>query len=731
MKNLIFIAVALLFLPLQAFAQTEISGVVKDGNTLLELNGVNVFIQGSNLGTVSDVGGHFRLRIPDRYRNDKIVFQHISYRSVTISVDSLQTISPVFLEPRIIQLPGLQVVGRGETYEVKIRQDIPMQVSLVDANLNNIRGYVDAGDVLKTEQSIQVYEDLSGKKTISLRGGNPDDVIVLYNGIRINNPYDNVFDFSAIDLESLERFEIIRGSNTAMYGPDAFSGVINIVPRFESNHFLRAHYRVGTYDDNTVGLHLYQGLKNFSASLSYKDNRTERLFDEAADANSSLKNNAQHFSGNLVWYAGKERQNRFSLMVLQSEQEYDNNRDDENFADKNRIAAVSYRGRRGWSKDLDLDYSMHKLDESQKYVFFQQEYDRQLNNKSHRFQVNKHLQYGNLNFLAGYQFEKSDLTLSDDRNTFTSVFMQDVVLNRKHHGVMAIAKLSGNTGSNLVQNFHIDFSTRYDNINDQAEHALNDLQNDYESTVTKFAVELQGLRPDMAFRAFLNSGSNFKVPTLSQQISNPLHDGDRAKQGLEPEKISSFEIGMDVQREIYGYNSISGWAVWASYFKNYYENKFRSYTSPGSPFIFYDNVETAELGGVEAKASAFFFGKKITAEVGLSRFSIPEKVAFPFKSELKRVLNLTVEHAGYSLMFHHFYESEQSGWIRDYSGQLTEVSLDSYANLDVHLTKSFDVWKMRWYINFSGRNLIKQKDTVLQGLAIRDRRFYVSLGGDI
>ena len=114
------------------------------------------------------------------------------------------------MQPRVIQLQGIEVIGQNERQKIEISKDIPQTVALLDAKNFEIRGYVDAGDYLKTEHSVQVEEEISGKKTLSIRGGNADEVIVLYNGVKMNSSFDNLFDFSLIDLENLERFELIK-----------------------------------------------------------------------------------------------------------------------------------------------------------------------------------------------------------------------------------------------------------------------------------------------------------------------------------------------------------------------------------------------------------------------------------------------------------------------------------------------------------------------------------------
>jgi outer membrane cobalamin receptor len=55
---------------------------------------------------------------------------------------------------------------------------------------------------------------------------------VLIDGIKVNDPTNtrgSSFDFSTLNIDHIERIEIVRGSLSAVYGSDAISGVINIV----------------------------------------------------------------------------------------------------------------------------------------------------------------------------------------------------------------------------------------------------------------------------------------------------------------------------------------------------------------------------------------------------------------------------------------------------------------------------------------------------------------------
>ncbi len=164
-----------------------------------------------------------------------VTFQHIGYDTLSLTLEKVLSTKTIEMQERVILIPMVEVESMEEQFEIE--KDLPQTISILDAQTYDLHGYIDAGDLLRTDHSIQVDEELSGKKSVSIRGGNSDEVIVLYNGIKMNNTLDNVFDISLIDLTDLERLEVIKGSNTALYGPEAFTGVINVIPRSQQDYY--------------------------------------------------------------------------------------------------------------------------------------------------------------------------------------------------------------------------------------------------------------------------------------------------------------------------------------------------------------------------------------------------------------------------------------------------------------------------------------------------------------
>jgi vitamin B12 transporter len=90
-------------------------------------------------------------------------------------------------------------------------------------------------DVLRRAPGLSVTENggPGGVTTVRLRGAESRHTLVLIDGIRVNDPSQPAgeFDFAAIVPTDLERIEVLRGPQSAIYGSDAIGGVINIITR--------------------------------------------------------------------------------------------------------------------------------------------------------------------------------------------------------------------------------------------------------------------------------------------------------------------------------------------------------------------------------------------------------------------------------------------------------------------------------------------------------------------
>jgi iron complex outermembrane receptor protein len=87
-------------------------------------------------------------------------------------------------------------------------------------------------DVLATAMGVDVYGRSAAQADVSIRGSSAEQVVVLVDGVRMTDVQSAHYTLDlAVPLASVERIEILRGAGSALYGPDAVGGVINIVTR--------------------------------------------------------------------------------------------------------------------------------------------------------------------------------------------------------------------------------------------------------------------------------------------------------------------------------------------------------------------------------------------------------------------------------------------------------------------------------------------------------------------
>jgi outer membrane receptor for ferrienterochelin and colicins len=117
-------------------------------------------------------------------------------------------------------------------------REVPSFVTVVTAAEIRAHGYRSLADVLRTLPSFYVSNDRNytylGVRGFERAGDYNSRVLLLLNGLRAN---DNVYDAAALgeeftlDLDLVERIEVIRGPGATIYGSNAFFAVINVVTR--------------------------------------------------------------------------------------------------------------------------------------------------------------------------------------------------------------------------------------------------------------------------------------------------------------------------------------------------------------------------------------------------------------------------------------------------------------------------------------------------------------------
>ena len=151
-------------------------------------------------------------------------------------------------------------------------RESPAIASVITATDIAAIGATELNEVLETVPGLHVGVAASGYRPIfSIRGihtqTNPQ-VLVLINGIPIKNIFDGQLGASwgRMPVTGIARIEVIRGPGSALYGADAFSGVINIITKSADDvHGLEVGARGGSFDRNDQYLQGGGNLGEFDA----------------------------------------------------------------------------------------------------------------------------------------------------------------------------------------------------------------------------------------------------------------------------------------------------------------------------------------------------------------------------------------------------------------------------------------------------------------------------------
>lgn len=134
----------------------------------------------------------------------------------------------------------------------------PAVVTVVSHEQIAHQGYQTLAELLSDQPGFFIATN--GRGSVPYLRGLRDSVLFLYDGVPLTT--DVTKSFAPLDheisLKTIERVEIVRGPGSVLWGPDAFAGVVNIVPRHGRNHS-DSEVALQAGNDNHLGATLAQG----------------------------------------------------------------------------------------------------------------------------------------------------------------------------------------------------------------------------------------------------------------------------------------------------------------------------------------------------------------------------------------------------------------------------------------------------------------------------------------
>lgn len=174
-------------------------------------------------------------------------------------------------------------------------REAPSAVTVITADQIRKFGYRTLADALRSVRGFTVSYDRNysyvGVRGFTRPGGYNDQVLLLINGSRVN---DNVYETALLgtefplDVDLIERIEIVRGPSSSLYGASAFLAVINVITKSaQSAAGLELSGTVGGYGSYsgraTIG-GIFHGVESLFSATIYDSAGPSRLFFPAFDS---------------------------------------------------------------------------------------------------------------------------------------------------------------------------------------------------------------------------------------------------------------------------------------------------------------------------------------------------------------------------------------------------------------------------------------------------------------
>ncbi len=284
----------------------KISGFITNKETGHPIPDANIVISNTSWGTASQDGGYYFIdHIPTGIY--QITIQVVGYRNETRKeVTICQNTTLNFkLIPEVIQFdPILVTATRSDHLQsmVTVSSDVLTPQRIAQETGNTV------GEITESLAGVYTknYDGFAGPQTPSIRGANPDQVLVLLDDQRLNTAQGGGVDLNMFPIEAIERVEVLRGGHSALLGTDAIGGVIHIVSR-ESVPLKGFTYGTrttfgsfGTRMVNFYGGHRFGPLSYF---LTVNQSRSDGNFNyKALETGEEKRRENNDYKGNNIFF---------------------------------------------------------------------------------------------------------------------------------------------------------------------------------------------------------------------------------------------------------------------------------------------------------------------------------------------------------------------------------------------------------------------------------------------
>ena len=153
-------------------------------------------------------------------------------------------------------------------------------ITIITAEQLNAHAGQTVAQVLSEQAGLYLPGALSNAGTVPsiyMRGASSGRTLILVDGAPVGDPsmISNEFDLNLVPLAQIERIEILKGSQSTLYGSDAIGGVINIITKKKSASFITGNIGIGSYGTRQNQLALNGSLAKINYTLGFENQKAD------------------------------------------------------------------------------------------------------------------------------------------------------------------------------------------------------------------------------------------------------------------------------------------------------------------------------------------------------------------------------------------------------------------------------------------------------------------------
>lgn len=281
MKNRIILFAILNFIFLTSLSSKTIhlSGHIVDEKKE-PLPYASVILKNSTLSAVADEKGYFRLSLPDMGTYHlRILLTGYEMFEEQLSIRKDTTLY-VTLKIGTMNLDEVTVTS---TRTPKLLKEVPVLTRVITADDIKKVNASTVQDLLEMElPGLEFTRQMDGQTVINMQGMGGNYLLFLVDGERMAGETLNNVDYNRLNVDNIERIEIVKGSASTLYGSSAIGGVINIITKNVREPWqVSVSGRYGRLHDQRYSVTAGFKVKNFSSmtSATYKSINTDTLYD--------------------------------------------------------------------------------------------------------------------------------------------------------------------------------------------------------------------------------------------------------------------------------------------------------------------------------------------------------------------------------------------------------------------------------------------------------------------